>query len=109
MNVFIDESGDFTPKGFSVVCALSVPTKATRRARREIIAISEKWPHVKGELKSGSLSPDQITLLIDTLFRHEALLHCFAIDVSAEAQSDIMLIPREIAHHSDFKSPTIPK
>jgi hypothetical protein len=72
-----------------VVCALSLPHKSVRLAREEIEAASQAWPKTKGELKSGALNATQLTTLVDILFKRDAILHCFAIDVSRESQTGI--------------------
>jgi hypothetical protein len=85
MRFFIDEGGIFTPaSGWGVVCSLVFPHKEVGPARREIDRISKSWPHVNGELKGGSLSAAQLEALVDVLYRHDALLHACAIDVSRE-------------------------
>ena len=85
MRFFIDEGGIFTPaSGWSVVCSLALPHKEVGPARREIDRLSQSWPRRDGELKGGSLSPAHLEALVDVLFRHDALLHACAIDVSRE-------------------------
>lgn len=86
----MDESGNFTPSfGLSVVCVLSLPSKEVRRVRRQIEEASNEWPRHKGELKSGSLGESELALLIDILFRAEAVLHCAAMDVGSESGEQI--------------------
>lgn len=85
MHIFIDESGNFTSAfGLSAVCALSIPSKNLRRIRRELIDLTVSWPHVDGELKSGSLTVNELAVLVGFLFKEYALLHCAAIDMSCE-------------------------
>lgn len=85
MRFFIDEGGQFTPtSGWGVVCSLALPHKEVGPARREIDRITKSWPHVGGELKGGSLSVAQLEALVDVLYRHDALMHACAIDVSHE-------------------------
>ena len=87
MHFFIDEGGQFTPaNGWGVVCSLALPHKEVGPARREINRLSRSWPRTGGELKGGSLTPAHLEVLVDVLFRHDALLQACAIDVSQEDQ-----------------------
>jgi hypothetical protein len=85
MRFFIDEGGLFTPaSGWGVVCSLAIPHKEVGPARREIERLSQGWPRKDGELKGGLLRPAHLYKLVEVLFRHDALLHACAIDVSRE-------------------------
>jgi hypothetical protein len=85
LHIFIDEGGTFTPAtGWAVVCSLAIPHKEVGPARREINRISRDWPRNGGELKGGILEPTQLASLVEVLFRHDALMHACAIDVSRE-------------------------
>ena len=95
--MFIDEGGIFVPAtGWGVVCSLSLPHKEVGPARREIEHASRDWPRHKGELKGGALGLDQLNVLIDILFRRDALLRCCAIDVSRED-------PARVARHKSVQ------
>jgi Protein of unknown function (DUF3800) len=83
VNIFIDESGRFIPGDtWSVVCALALTHQSTGRARREITFLSRAWEKKDGEIKGALVTPDQLKALVDCLFRHDAILHCVACDVS---------------------------
>jgi hypothetical protein len=83
--MFIDEGGTFIPEtGWGVVCCLANPHKDVGPARREIGRESKDWPRHKGELKGGQLDVKQLEAVVDILFRHDALLHACAVDVSRE-------------------------
>lgn len=85
MHIFIDEGGTFIPAtGWAVVCSLAIPHKEVGPARREINRISRDWPRNGGELKGGILEPTHLASLVEVLFRHDALMHACAIDVSRE-------------------------
>lgn len=90
MNVFIDESGRFIPGDtWSVVCALALPNQTTGPARREITYLSRAWEKKDGEIKGALVTPDQLKALVDCLFRHDAILHCVACDVSKHDNGQI--------------------
>jgi len=90
VNVFIDEGGRFIPgDSWSVVCALSLPHQCTGRARREISFLSKGWEKKEGEIKGELVTPEQLTILVDCLFRHDAILHCVACDVSKHDSNQI--------------------
>jgi hypothetical protein len=83
--MFIDEGGTFVPwTGWAVVCLLALPHKEVGPTRREINRLSREWPRRDGELKGGVLQPPHLIVLVDVLFRHDALVHACAIDVSRE-------------------------
>jgi hypothetical protein len=83
--MFIDEGGTFIPAtGWGVVCSLAIPHKEVGQVRREIDRASKDWPRSKGELKGGQLDAAQLNTIVDVLFRHDALMHSCAIDVSRE-------------------------
>jgi hypothetical protein len=85
LQIFIDEGGTFIPAtGWGVVCSLAIPHKEVGAARREINRLSQSWPRNGGELKGGILQPTHLKSLIEVLFRHDALMHACAIDVSRE-------------------------
>jgi Protein of unknown function (DUF3800) len=85
LHIFIDEGGTFTPaSGWAVVCSLAIPHKEVGPARREINTLSRRWPRNGGELKGGTLRPTHLESLVEVLFRHDALMHACAIDVSRE-------------------------
>jgi Protein of unknown function (DUF3800) len=90
MHIFIDEGGTFVPwTGWGVVCSLAIPHKQVGPARRDIRWLTRSWPRKDGELKGGLLDEAQLGALVDLLFRHDALMHAYAIDVSQEDQSAI--------------------
>jgi hypothetical protein len=90
VNVFIDESGRFIPGDtWSVVCALALPHQSTGRARREITFLSKGWEKKDGEIKGAFVTLDQLKALVDCLFRHDAILHCVACDVSRHDSGQI--------------------
>jgi hypothetical protein len=90
MLILVDESGNFTPTfGFSAVCSLAIPHRSASVARREIETASKPWSRVRGELKSGSLNPDQLRKLVDILVKRQAILTCYAMDVSCEKKDEI--------------------
>jgi hypothetical protein len=62
--------------------------------RREIERVSKDWPRQKGELKGGQLQPEHLETLVDILFRHDALLHVCAVDVSKEDPAALIAIRR---------------
>jgi hypothetical protein len=70
--------------GWGVVCSLAIPHKEVGPTRREIERVSTEWPRRDGELKGGLLQPSQLDVLVEILFRHDALLHACAVDVSRE-------------------------
>jgi hypothetical protein len=85
MHFFIDEGGTFTASaGWSAVCSLALPHREVGPARREIDFISRQWPRVNGELKGGSLSASHLAALVEVLYRHDAILHVYGIDVAGE-------------------------
>jgi hypothetical protein len=85
LHIFIDEGGTFIPAtGWAVVCSLAIPHKEVGPARREITGLSRDWPRNGGELKGGILEPTHLESLVEVLFRHDALMHACAIDVSRE-------------------------
>lgn len=85
MITFVDESGKFVPNdGWSVVAALTLTHGFGSQARRKLISLTQNWVHVDGELKGRSLSDSQVNEMIDVLWRHQALLHVVAINVSLE-------------------------
>jgi len=85
LHIFIDEGGTFIPAtGWAVVCSLAIPHKEVGAARREINRLSQHWPRNGGELKGGILEPTHLESLVEVLFRHDALMHACAIDVSRE-------------------------
>jgi hypothetical protein len=63
---------------------LAIPHKEVGAARREINRLSQSWPRNGGELKGGILQPTHLKSLVEVLFRHDALMHACAIDVSRE-------------------------
>jgi hypothetical protein len=88
--MFIDEGGTFIPAtGWGVVCSLAIPHKETGPTRRQIERASAEWPRRDGELKGGQLQPSQLNVLVDILFRHDALLHACAVDVSREDSAGV--------------------
>lgn len=86
MEIFIDESGQFTPaSGWSVVCALAVPSKEVGRVCRKLVYLTQDWPKApSGELKGGSLDANHLAALVDLLFARDALLHVVAINMAGE-------------------------
>jgi hypothetical protein len=85
LHIFIDEGGTFIPAtGWAVVCSLAIPHREIGPARREINRVSWDWPRKGGELKGGILRPTHLQSLVEVLFRHDALMHACAIDVSRE-------------------------
>jgi|GraSoiStandDraft_27_1057306.scaffolds.fasta_scaffold97509_2 hypothetical protein len=89
---FIDEGGTFIPTaGWGVVCSLAIPHKEVSRARREIDWLSRDWPRKGGELKGGLLQTTHLESLVEVLFRHDALMHACAIDVSREVLDGVDL------------------
>jgi hypothetical protein len=90
VNIFIDESGRFIPGDtWSIVCALALPHQSTGRARREITYLSRGWEKKDGEIKGALVTPGQLKDLVDCLFRHDAILHCVACDVSKHDSSQV--------------------
>jgi hypothetical protein len=90
LRIFVDEGGTFIPAtGWGVVCSLALPHKEVGPARREIIRASRNWSRHKGELKGGALDLAELNVLVDILFRHDALLHACATDVSREDPSAV--------------------
>jgi hypothetical protein len=63
---------------------LAIPHKEVGPVRREIERVSKDWPRQKAELKGGQLQPEHLETLVNILFRHDALLHVCAVDVSKE-------------------------
>jgi hypothetical protein len=89
---FIDEGVTFVSAvGWGVVCSLAIPHKEISRARREIDRLSRDWPRNNRELKGGLLQPAHLESLVEVLFRHDAIMHACAIDVSRERGEDIDL------------------
>jgi Protein of unknown function (DUF3800) len=85
LHLFIDEAGTFIPAtGWAVVCSLAIPHKEVHPARREINRLSRDWPRKDAELKGGMLQSTHLESLVEVLFRHDALMHACAIDVSRE-------------------------
>jgi Protein of unknown function (DUF3800) len=90
LHIFIDESGSFTSAtGWAVVCSLAIPHKEVGPARHDINRLSRYWPRNGGELKGGILGFSHLESLIEVLFRHDALMHVCAIDVSREDDARI--------------------
>jgi hypothetical protein len=90
LHIFIDESGTFIPTtGWAVVCSLAIPHNEVGPARREITRLSRDWPRNGGELKGGILEPTHLDSLVEVLFRHDALMHACAIDVSREGNARV--------------------
>jgi hypothetical protein len=90
MHFYIDEGGTFVPAtGWGVVCLLAIPHRSIGPVRREINRIGQRWPRKGGELKGGLLSPAHLDELVEVLFRHDALLCAYAIDVSREDQQGV--------------------
>jgi hypothetical protein len=88
--VFVDESGQFTASTpISAVGALSLPHRCLARARRELNDKTADWPRDKGELKGGQLSTAYVVVLVDILFRHQAILHCTVTNVGPATEADI--------------------
>jgi hypothetical protein len=85
LHIFIDEGGTFIPTtGWAVVCSLAIPHKEVGPVRREVNRLSRDWPRNGGELKGGILEPTHLESVVEVLFRHDALMHACAIDVSRE-------------------------
>jgi hypothetical protein len=85
VHIFIDEAGSFTPDtGWAVVCSLAIPHKEVGPTRREITRLTRGWPRTGDELKGASLGPSHLESLVEVLFRHDALLHACATDVSRD-------------------------
>jgi hypothetical protein len=85
MHFFIDEGGTFTASaGWSAVCSLALPHKEVGPTRREIDFMNRQWPRRDDELKGGALSPVHLEALVDVLYRHDAILHVYAIDMAHE-------------------------
>jgi hypothetical protein len=96
MHIFIDEGGSFVPHtGWAVLCSLAIPHNEVGRVRREITRLTRDWPRTKGELKGASLTLGHLEALVEVLFRHDALMHACAIDVSRE------IIARVDQHKAD--------
>jgi hypothetical protein len=90
VHFFIDEGGAFTPSsGWGVVCSLAIPHTEIGRARREIDRLTHDWPRNKGELKGGALKVAHLDSLVEALFRHDAIMHACAIDVSRESAEGV--------------------
>ena len=90
MMVFIDEGGHFTENaGTSVLCALSIPSAAVDKLRHELTEFTRNWPRKDNELKGGLVTPFKLAALVGVLYRHDALLHCIACDVSRDDQGAI--------------------
>ena len=68
----------------ATVPATIIPHKEVGPARREINRLSRNWPRKGDELKGGILQPAHLASLIEVLFRHDAVMHACAIDVSRE-------------------------
>ena len=99
MHIFIDEAGSFIPDtGWAVVCSLAIPHKEVGPAQREITKLTRDWPRTGGELKGAMLGPSQLEALVEVLFRHDALMHARAIDVSLE---DIARVDEHKARQCD--------
>jgi hypothetical protein len=102
MRFFIDEGGLFIPEtGWGVVCSLAIPHKEVGSTRREIDRLSSGWPRKNGELKGGYLHPSHLQALVEVLFRHDAIMHACAVDVSREDDYDyfaVVALGRPIAH-----------
>jgi Protein of unknown function (DUF3800) len=90
VHFFIDEGGNFTPSSaWGVVCSLAIPHGEVGRAVREINQLTRDWPRNKGELKGGALKVSHLESLVDVLFRHDAIMHACAIDVSRESDKGL--------------------
>ena len=63
---------------------MAIPHKEVGPTRREINRLSRNWPLKGGELKGGMLQPTHLASLVEVLFRHDAVMHACAIDVSRE-------------------------
>jgi hypothetical protein len=99
MRFFVDEGGTFVPEtGWGVVCSLAFPHKEVGPARRKIKWVSREWPRSKDELKGGLLKPAHLEALVEILFRHDAILHANAIDVSRE---DLDAVDRHKVHQCE--------
>ena len=64
-------------------------TAKVGRAVREISRLTRNWPRNKGELKGGVLKVPHLESLVDLLFRHDAIMHAYAIDVSYESDKGV--------------------
>ena len=90
LHIFVDESGTFiSATGWAVVCSLAIPHREVGQARREINRLTRNWPRKGSELKGGMLDPAHLTSLVEVLFRHDAIMHACAIDVSRETDSRV--------------------
>ena len=74
---------------YGVVCSLAIPHGEVGRAVREISRLTRNWPRNKGELKGGVLKVPHLESLVDLLFRHDAIMHACAIDVSYESDKGV--------------------
>ena len=78
-----------------VLCSLALPHREVGPTRREIDRLTKEWPRRDGELKGGLLQATHLSALVEVLFRHDALVHACAIDVSRE--------DKESLEHHKFK------
>lgn len=93
MQIFIDESGNFTDKAdISVVCALTAPHKNINKLRSQIseLANRDQWltTHQK-EFKGGYFKKEHLKDLITILFNNSVLLNCVATTVREEDNEEI--------------------
>ena len=84
MKIYIDEGGLFLPAyQFGTVCALASPHRRVEKVSLEILALTEHWPKVNGELKGGKLNSSHLQAVVEILHSHGAILRCCAFHVSA--------------------------
>ena len=62
MHFVVDESGQFTPSsGVGCMCLLAIPSRYVRKVKRELLQATASWEKHNGELKSGSITLQQLT------------------------------------------------
>lgn len=98
MQIFIDESGNFTNKAdISVVCALIVPHKNINKLRVQLrdLAHKDHWVSLNEEFKGGYFKKEHLKNLINLLFDHSVLLNCVATAVGEEDNEEISVHQKE--------------
>ena len=94
MNIFIDESGNFTwaddgSHAISAVGALIIPDRAMNPIKMGYARLRAQLPKEKGEVKGRLLSEDQVSAVVSLLAREQVLLEITATDMSMSETADV--------------------
>lgn len=93
MQIFIDESGTFTPKSgpaaISVVGALIVPEGKMTFIERKYQSIRNALPTDRGEVKGRLLSEQHVDRVVTMLAKNEVLFEVVAIDMAMHSRAQV--------------------